>query len=355
MISQEGHSASSRTRARGRVVVAVVGVLTLLAAAVGVRGVGGSAQAASVADLAQVRDQAVAVLDRLQVKGSTGYSVGITPSRQRIGVYLFTAPGAPAPDLVGLRASLGADADLHVVTGTPHPLERIWGGEGLVVRGGKACTTGFGIGLQDGRQGFLTAGHCFDTTQPANQQQAHTIDNRTLTGVGYNYGPSDWGIYALDNSDDQAMGVVHTANGGYPVRAVASPTVDMPICKTGITTGTTCGKITLLDTVVVVSPERDADGVIVVPSVVLRGVIMANVCAEEGDSGAAVYTDPGQVQNAPIDAVGILQAGVTVEDATGKDVCLEKVDGAGTNVAYAVPLAAISAATTNPFTVKTSS
>jgi streptogrisin C len=347
------HRPGRTTRARGRTAVAALGVLTLLAAAVGARGGDGSAQAAPVADLARLRDQAVAVLDRLQLKGSTGYSVGIEPSRQRIGVYLFTAPGTPAPDLAGLRASLGAEADLHTVTGTPHPMARIWSGEGIVVPDGSRCTNGFAIGLQGGRQGFLTAGHCFDVGRPANQQKFHTGDGLSMTGLEYKYGPSDWGIYTLDNTTDEAVGEVFTDQGDHPVRGVASPTDNMPICKSGIITKITCGKITLLNTEVVTNPIRDANGVVIVPAVHLKGLIQDDLCAEEGDSGAPVYAAPAQGQNAPVDAVAVGSEGVTEKDVTGRSVCLEKLNGPGTSVSYAFPLANISA-TTNPFTVKTS-
>jgi hypothetical protein len=356
VISQEGKPASSRTRARGRATVAAaLGVLTLLAAAVGARGAGTPAQAVAVADLGGLRDQAVAVLDRLQVKGSTGYSVGIEPSRQRIGVYVFMAPGAPQPDLVGLRASLGADANLHIVTGTAHPQARIRSGGTIVVDDGQfECTNGFAITLSNGRQGFLATAHCFDLTRPANQQSAHTGDGLPLTGLEYNHRGGDWGIYALDNTTDEAAAEVNAGNEVHPVRAVAPPGLDMPICKSGIATGTTCGEITLLDSEVVVNPELDANGVVIVPSVRLTGMIQDNVCSEAGDSGAPVYTEPARGQNVPVDAVAILQGGETRKDASGKDVCLDKIDGPGTSVGYAVPLAAISAATTNPFTVKTS-
>jgi hypothetical protein len=330
-------------------------MLTLLAAAVGARGGGSPAQAASVADLAQLRDQAVAVLDRLQLKGTTGYSVGIDPSMQRIGVYVFIAPGAPLPDLLGLQASLGADADLHTVTGTPQAQARIKGGESIAVEAVRIqCTNGFAIALRDGRQGFLTAGHCFDLTRPASQQSARTFDGLPLTGVEYNYGPSDWGVFTLDNASDEAVGLVDDGVGGRPVRAVVSPSFGMPICKMGISTAITCGKIKLLDTELVRRPVRDANGVVIVPAVRIKGLIQDDLCAEAGDSGAPVYTAPAQGQNAPVDAVAIGIQSVTDQDVTGKYVCLEKLDGPGTSVGYAVPLTAISTAT-NPFTVKTSS
>jgi len=119
MISKEGNMTSPGTRARGRAMAAVLGVLALLAAAIGARGVGSPAQAATLADLAQLRDQAVNVLNLAQIEGTTGFAVGIEPTQQRIGVYLFTATASPPPGLAGLRASLGTGADLHTLTGTP--------------------------------------------------------------------------------------------------------------------------------------------------------------------------------------------------------------------------------------------
>jgi hypothetical protein len=311
--------------------------------------VGSSAQAATTADLAQLRDQAVATLDRAQPKGTTAFSVGIDPSQHRIGVYLFTAQDISQPNLVALRSLLGPEVDLHTLTGTPHPAGRTLGGQGLQGPLGW-CTTGLAVGLRDGRQGFLTSGHCFDPTRAATNQSTRTIDGQTMTGLEYNHGPSDWGIFTLDDAADEAVGAVGpvgTVDGGHPVRAVTAPTMRMPICKTGVETGTTCGKITLLDDTQVTNPVYDANGVIIHPSTRLYGLIMNNVCAEVADSGAPVYTAPAPGQNAPIDAVGIIQGVYTLPDAAGNQLCLEKLHGPGTSVSWAVPLSATPAATTN--------
>ena len=357
MISQRRDATSARTRGRGRgrgrTMAASLGVLTLLAGAIGARGVGSPARATTLADLAQLRDRAVDILNLAQIKRTTGFTVGIEPTQQRIGVYLFTGTTAPSPDLAGLRASLGTGADLHTLTGTPHLYGRTWGGESIAMSAGGDCTTGFAIGLRDGRQGFLTAGHCFDTTQPANQQQAHTVDGQTMTGLEYNHGPSDWGIFTLDKTTDEAVGVIDTENGGHPVRAVVPPTLDLPICKTGRTTETTCGEITLLDATVVANPILDDNGTMISPATVFRGLIMTDLCSEDGDSGAPVYTDPAGVQEAPIDAVGTITGGFSQLDANDKLVCLEKLNGPGTSVSFAVPIATISATSTNPFSIKT--
>jgi hypothetical protein len=60
-----------------------------------------------------------------------------------------------------------------------------------------------------------------------------------------------------------------------------------------------------------------------------------------------VYTAPAPGQNAPIDAVGIIQGVYTLPDSAGNRVCLEKLHGPGTSVSWAVPLSATPAATTN--------
>lgn len=340
------------TRTRGFTPAVALGVFILLAAVVGVRGVRDPAQAVTavtLADLAQRREQVVAILNQAQTEGTTGFAVGIEPSRQRIGVFLFTTDATPPPDLASLQSSLGSDVGIQTIAGTPHLQGQTWAGEPLSVTiGARAatCTIGFGVGTKDGRQGFLTAGHCFDTTKPADQQHARTVDDQLMTGLDYNYGPSDWGVFILDNAEDEAMGEVTTLDGGNPVRAVVAPTLDMPICKTGRTTETTCGKITLVDTTVSSDPIRNEQGAIVTPSVVLRGMIMNDLCSESGDSGGPVYTDPGRTPDEPVDAVGLINGGLTQLDASGRAVCLEKLNGPGTSVGFASPLAATPAATT---------
>jgi hypothetical protein len=94
--------------------------------------------------------------------------------------------------------------------------------------------------------------------------------------------------------------------------------------------------------------------VVIVPAVRIKGLIQDDLCSEDGDSGAPVYTTPAQGQNAPINAVAILEGGEVDKDAAGNDACLEKLDGPGTSVDWAVPLATILATATHPITVKTS-
>ncbi|WP_181362011.1 S1 family peptidase [Streptomyces sp. MA5143a] len=292
------------------------------------------------------RDEVFELVEAANIPGLDGFSVGIDPVADRIGVSLFVPKGLP--DAVTGTLKLGDDVTVTVEKSTaPQPNIDVSGGAGIGNVGFAGCTAGFPVGLANGKSGFVTAGHCFDAATPVTQQTVR-IGSVAATGFEFNYGPSDHGVYSLDNSTDtdRVLPQVIADDGAHPVKGITPPTVGMDVCKHGITTGTTCGKVTLLNTRVTYAQVTDETGRLIRPSTQINNVIQSNLCTEPGDSGGPVFTQPAAGSNTPVNAVAVHSGGLTVKQ-NGKSVCGEKVGS--TNIAYHVPLSDTPAKSTNPF------
>jgi hypothetical protein len=352
------HSRHSRTPRGRRLKTALVTAtaLTLL----GVAGIsmaavddsaGTSARTLATEDeLIKLRDKAFADLRSTDIPGLDGFSVGIDPVSSKIGVHLFAPKGLLAAAIEQLP--LGDDATVTVHKGpAPTPNTNVSGGATIANSLEGNCTAGFAVSLDSGlsakgTEGFLTAGHCFDPRKPANQHVAR-IGSVAATGFSAVYGPSDHGIYVINDSPrtNGASPTVTDDSGTHPVTGITQPTVGMSICKHGITTGTTCGKVLLLQVKASYGESR-IDGVLIRPSADLSGMIMSDLCTEPGDSGGAVYTSPAAGNNTPVNAVAVHSGGQLVQQGD-KFVCNEKAGGQ--NIAYHTPISQTAAPDADPF------
>lgn len=156
----------------------------------------------------------------------------------------------------------------------------------------QSCTTAFSFTGADGRAYAVTAGHCGrkgDLVWPTNASTAFDY----TTEVGHFiysglYHPSsaetegvDVGIIEITDTE-RYMDVV-----GAPIpTGVADAAVEEGrVCKTGATTGYTCGQFEATERVQIVNLDADAERE-------TYGDIAA-VCAASGDSGGPVFTELG--------------------------------------------------------------
>jgi len=333
----------------GAVVVGLSSVLGVVG--VSMADVNGSGPAAQrlVADGAS-RDQVFNTIQAANLPGVAGFSVGLDPVAGQIGAFLF-APGQVRA-VTAAVAALNLDPVVKVtVLDAEEPQPALDGSGGATISLSQSnCTAGFSVGLGSGQNGFLTAGHCFDGRTNAKQQKA-VIGSLPSTGDSFVYGPSDFGIFTIDNSDNNSLPQIVADDGAHSVAGIVNPAVGMPICKHGTTTGTTCGKVTLVDTTVVYAAVKDSNQNIIHPSTQIKGVFQSDACVEPGDSGGPTYTAEttgGTISSGSrIRAVGINSGSALFDGGNGKRVCGDKV---GTSsISYHVPISDTSANSTNPF------
>jgi Trypsin/Alpha-lytic protease prodomain len=150
--------------------------------------------------------------------------------------------------------------------------QAFYGGQAIYAAGGGRCSAGFNT-QSGGSLYVLTAGHCTeissswgDGSQPIGSTAASSFPG------------NDYGAISIDDpaSLDPQGGVL--ANGGFQdISGAGRVPVGSTVCKTGSTTGTTCGTVLAYDVTV-----NYAEGTVF-------GLTETNVCTQPGDSGGPLF------------------------------------------------------------------
>lgn len=184
------------------------------------------------------------------------------------------------------------------------------------------CSTGF-AGLDSANRNIvLTAGHCL-SSRPVPYRNGYQIGSTK----SFQFGPADWGVfYNQYPSYWQPYAAVATYNGStMAVRGTwGAPPIGATSCKSGRTTGWTCGVIQATNVTVRYESGQT-----------LYGMVQHNACTEGGDSGGSVMSSGGF-------ALG-LTSGSAYYLLNGKKVCGAKVGRP--NVSYYQPIAPVLSAT----------
>ncbi|MCG5218625.1 S1 family peptidase [Streptosporangium soli] len=146
----------------------------------------------------------------------------------------------------------------------------VYGGQ-QITAGDVYCSTGFNVD-RGGRMRTLTAGHCRKLSVSWN------LDGRRFGDItAYNYPGGDVSEITPE-ADWQLASAVRRSDGSIqPINSLGRPSLNQRLCKTGATTGTTCGVVTALDVTV-----NYGDGPV-------YGLAQTTVQAGPGDSGGSVY------------------------------------------------------------------
>ncbi|MEU6500753.1 alpha-lytic protease prodomain-containing protein [Streptomyces californicus] len=163
------------------------------------------------------------------------------------------------------------------------------------------CSVGYGARDSAGRQYLVTAGHCVTNTLRYDGA-AFAQGYKTRYALGTR--SVDMGILTI-NSGHSITTSVGTWGNGSPVavRGGSRASSGAAICKSGATTGWTCGTIGSYNNTVT---YVDLNGG---PDTVVSGLATSSVCVEGGDSGGA-YISGNQAQ-------GMTSGGPTNQKCTG--------------------------------------
>jgi streptogrisin C len=175
---------------------------------------------------------------------------------------------------------------------------------------GYVCSLGFNARTTKGTRIFLTAGHC-TAGKPSFSRNGYVLGNtRTSSFPG-----NDFGTVGVIEGWDQQGYVEGWGAGNVAVKGIANATVGSTLCKSGKSTGWTCGKIVARNVTVNYGSNK-----------VVRGLFQHTACVEGGDSGGANMT-------------GNYAQGITSGAALINGQCLEKTGQ--TNESYAQPIAEV--------------
>lgn len=175
---------------------------------------------------------------------------------------------------------------------------------------GYVCSLGFNARTTKGTRIFLTAGHC-TAGKPSFSRNGYVLGNtRTSSFPG-----NDFGTVGVIEGWNQQGYIEGWGAGNVAVKGTANSTIGSTLCKSGKSTGWTCGKIVARNVTVNYGSNK-----------VVRGLFQHTACVEGGDSGGANMT-------------GNYAQGITSGAALINGQCLEKYGQ--TNESYAQPIAEV--------------
>jgi streptogrisin D len=216
-------------------------------------------------------------LARLQRVQTTLDAAGSAPIGASWGVdlpsntVLVSVPAGRGAAFVAKARSFGAA--VRVERARAAQTQAFYGGQ-AIYRGGSRCSAGFNTRSGSGRNYVLTAGHCANLGGTWTTSGGQTIGPVAASSFPGN----DYGAIRISNPAalDPRGGVLHygafrdiTGAGRVPVNSTA--------CKTGSTTGTTCGPVLAYNVTV-----NYAEGTVF-------GLTRTSICTQPGDSGGAMY------------------------------------------------------------------
>ena len=151
--------------------------------------------------------------------------------------------------------------------------QAFYGGQ-AILRGGSRCSAGFNTRSGSGRNYVLTAGHCTNLGGTWTTSSGQTIGPVAASSFPGN----DFGAIRISSPAalDPRGGVLY--NGAFrDITGASRVPVGSSACKTGSTTGTTCGTVQAYNVTV-----RYAEGTV-------SGLTRTNICTQPGDSGGAMF------------------------------------------------------------------
>jgi streptogrisin D len=157
--------------------------------------------------------------------------------------------------------------------------QAFYGGQ-AILRGGSRCSAGFNTRSASGRHYVLTAGHCANLGGTWTTSGGQTIGPVAASSFPGN----DFGAIRISDPAtlDPRGGVL--VNGAFQdITGAGRVVVGTRACKTGSTTGTTCGPVQAYNVTV-----RYAEGTV-------YGLTRTGICTQPGDSGGAMFVG-GQAQ-----------------------------------------------------------
>lgn len=203
---------------------------------------------------------------------------GVDPVTNKVVVQVRDAATAADREFLDKAASYGSavavrDSDGKAVSmaGTVYPGSRM-------DYGNHYCSVGYGARDASGRQVLVTAGHCVENLPDLYYDGSHFAKG-TTTRFHHGRNSVDMGLASVDAGWTVAPRVGTWNNGGdIAVEGSRRAPVGSDVCKSGATSGWTCGSIKAYDySVTYTDPGQ--------PATLVTNLGLSNACDLGGDSG----------------------------------------------------------------------
>jgi streptogrisin C len=175
-------------------------------------------------------------------------------------------------------SGLGADVRIQKVAQQPKTFWSLIGGQAITTTSGSRCSLGFNARNSSGTRYVITAGHC------GNLGGTWSGVGGTIgTVAGSSFPTNDYARITVSSSAAVSTALIDRYSSGSDVTVAGSAAAGngAAVCRSGSTTGWHCGSITGLNQTVCYSQGC------------VYQTIRTNVCAEPGDSGGSLVTNPG--------------------------------------------------------------
>jgi streptogrisin C len=202
----------------------------------------------------------------------TGWYVDETANSVVVSAYGNTAEAAD------WASGLGADVRVVRAAERPQTFWNLIGGQAITTSSGSRCSLGFNARSSSGARYVITAGHC------TNLGGTWSGTGGTIGTVsGSSFPTNDYGRITVSQSAAASTALVDRYSSGSDVTVAGSQQsgAGAAVCRSGSTTGWRCGSIQALNQTVCY--QQGCVG----------QTIRTNVCAQPGDSGGSLVTNPG--------------------------------------------------------------
>jgi len=217
-------------------------------------------------------DQVKAALDRVRAATGTSWAVDVQSNAVVVDV---PRPGAGSgtATLLAKARSFGSAVRVARTAGAVST-QAFFGGQAILT-GGSRCSAGFITRVPaSGNQYVVTAGHCTNIGTNWTTSSGQTIGATAAS----RFPGDDFGAIRIANPAalQPQDGVLN--NGAFQdITGSTRVAVNATVCKTGSTTGTTCGRVLQYNTTVNY------------PQGTVFGLTTTNVCTQPGDSGGSLF------------------------------------------------------------------
>ncbi|MEU6389521.1 S1 family peptidase [Streptomyces sp. NPDC046939] len=252
------------------------------------------------AELDAIKAKLDAVATKRVPSGVTSWGVDL--ASDTVTVKVDNGSGAAAKAFLAQAGKFGSAVKVVRAQEELVPQAVIYPGSRMTFNG-YICSVGYGAHDRNGKQYLVTAGHCVEDL-PVLSYDNVRFAKATHTRFALGSRSVDMGVAAIDAGNSIATSVGTWGNSSpVAVRGSQRAASGAALCKSGQTTGWTCGKVSSYNVSVTYTDQNGG------PDTVVTGLGSSTVCTEGGDSGGA-YISGNQAQ-------GMTSGGPTGQSCTG--------------------------------------